>query len=105
MWPKGTIPLTVAQLSAIVDWPAVEPVDVCCPTLWVVGSANENAMPNVQEYQERLPGTNVTLHVLPRLTHAEELTRVDDVLLPMLRFTLPSEQVTIEKHRTRAPRA
>jgi pimeloyl-ACP methyl ester carboxylesterase len=87
MWQKGYIPLTVAQLSAIVDWPPVEPADLRCPTLWVVGSANENAMPNVDEYQERLKGTNVALLVLPGLTHAEELTRIDDVLPPMLEFT------------------
>jgi pimeloyl-ACP methyl ester carboxylesterase len=87
MWQKGHIPLTVAQLSAIVDWPPVEPADLRCPTLWLVGSANENAMPNVQEYQDRLSGTNVLLHVLPGRTHAEELTSIDDALPPMLEFT------------------
>jgi pimeloyl-ACP methyl ester carboxylesterase len=86
LWQKGNIPLTVAQLIAILDWPPIEPADLRCPTLWVVGSANENAMPNAQEYQDTLPGTNVTLHVLPGLTHVEELTRIDDVLPPMLRF-------------------
>jgi pimeloyl-ACP methyl ester carboxylesterase len=89
MWQKGSIPLTVAQLSAIAGWPPVEPAELRCPTLWVVGSGNENAMPNVQEYQERLPGTKVALHVLPGLTHAEELTRIDDVLPPMLEFMSP----------------
>ena len=34
-----------------------------------------------------LTGTNVALHVLPGLTHAEELTRIDDVLPPLLTFT------------------
>jgi hypothetical protein len=89
MRQTGSISLTVAQLSAIADWSPVEPADLRCPTLWVVGSGNETAMSNVQEYQERLRGTKVALHVLPGLTHAEELTRIDDVLPPMLEFTSP----------------
>jgi hypothetical protein len=87
-WQSGTIPLTIAQLSAIVDWPPVEPADLRCPTLWVVGSANENAMPSVSAYRDQLADTTVALHVLPGLTHEDELTRVDEVLPRTVAFTV-----------------
>jgi len=41
---------------------------------------------SVLKYQERLAGTNVVLHVLPGLTHADELTSLEDVLPPICRF-------------------
>jgi pimeloyl-ACP methyl ester carboxylesterase len=85
-WQTGMIPSTVAQLAAILKWPPVEPAEMRCPTLWLVGSANEQAMPGVTEYRHRLRGTQVILRVLPGLTHADELTSVDDVLPPLLAF-------------------
>ena len=88
LWKSGRIPLTVAQLGAILDWPQVEPADLRCPALWVVGTANENAMPSVNEYREGLGRTKVVLQVVPGLTHSEELTNIDDVLPPMIKFTL-----------------
>jgi pimeloyl-ACP methyl ester carboxylesterase len=86
-WLAGTIPATIAQLTAILKWPSVEPSDMRCPTLWVVGSANDQAMPGVSEYRERLLGTRVILRLLPGLTHAAELTSIDEVLRPLLAFT------------------
>ena len=87
-WEKGQIPLTVAQLSAILDWPRVEPSDLTCPTLWLVGSANENAMPSVDEYRGHLATTNVTLETVVGLNHAQEFTEIDRVLPPLVMFTL-----------------
>jgi pimeloyl-ACP methyl ester carboxylesterase len=87
-WEKGHIPLTIAQLDAILGWPPLEPADLPCPTLWLVGTANENAMPSVDEFRDRLAGTSVTVETVLGLTHAQELTEVDRVLGPMIRFTL-----------------
>ena len=92
IWQAGSIPFTVALLSAIVEWPPVEPQELRRPTLWLVGTANENAMASVNEYRDRLPGTHVVLHLVPGLTHADELTKIDDVLPVMRSFTEnPSE--------------
>jgi hypothetical protein len=44
-------------------------------------------MKSVDDYRDRLEGTKVVLHVVPALSHAEELTRIDAVLAPMLEFT------------------
>ena len=88
LWARRSMPATVAQLSAILDWPAVEPADLRCPTLWVVGTANEDAMPSVKEHSASLARSQVVLHLVPGLTHAEKFTRVDDVLPPTLEFIL-----------------
>ena len=87
MWQAGSIPLSVDLLGAIVGWPPVEPGDMNCPTLWLVGTANDNAMSSVNEYRDRLSGTKAVLQLLPGLTHADELTRIDDVLPAMRRLT------------------
>lgn len=88
LWHTGRIPATVAQLIAIASWPPIEPRDLPSPTLWVVGSANAEAMASVDEYRDQLVETHVALHIVPGLTHAEELTHVDQLLAPMLQFTL-----------------
>jgi len=85
--PLGTIPVTLAWLSAMLDWPAVEPADLRCSTMWLVGTDNENAMPSVKEYSEQLGRTKVVLQLVPGLTHEEELTNVDNVFPRMLKFT------------------
>jgi pimeloyl-ACP methyl ester carboxylesterase len=87
MWQTGSVPVTIASLSAILNWPRMEPADLPCPTLWLVGAANDGAMPSVNQYRERLGGTNVVLQIVPGLTHADELTKIDDVLPAMLTFT------------------
>jgi pimeloyl-ACP methyl ester carboxylesterase len=90
MWQTGSIPFTVDLLGAILSWPSVEPSDLRCPTLWLVGTANENAMSSVNEYRDRLRSTNVVLQLLPGFSHADELTKIEDVLGAMRRFTQTS---------------
>jgi pimeloyl-ACP methyl ester carboxylesterase len=89
--PLGAIPVTLAWLSAMLDWPSVEPADLRCPTLWLVGTANENAMPSVKEYSKALGHTKVILQLVPGLTHERELAEVEEVLPGMLRFTQSPE--------------
>jgi pimeloyl-ACP methyl ester carboxylesterase len=86
IWQAGGIPVTIDLLGAIVQWPPVEPKDLRCPTLWLVGTANDNAMASVKEYGDRLEGTKVVLQLLPGLTHADELTKVEDVLPAIRKF-------------------
>jgi pimeloyl-ACP methyl ester carboxylesterase len=86
-WQAGTVPLDVAWLSALLDYPAVEPSDLCCPTLWLVGTANEGVMASVRAYEDRLAGTSVSLRLLDGLTHPEEFQRIDLALPVELEFT------------------
>jgi pimeloyl-ACP methyl ester carboxylesterase len=88
LWQAGTIPFTIDLLGAVLEWPSVEPEDIGCPTLWLVGTANENAMSSVNKYRGRLEGTKVVLQLLAELTHADEMTKVDEVLSLMRRSTI-----------------
>jgi pimeloyl-ACP methyl ester carboxylesterase len=83
----GNIPLALAWLSAMLDWRAIEPADLRCSTLWLIGSENKNTMANLKEYEASLQGTQVQLQVVEGLNHSQELTEVDRVLPAMLAFT------------------
>ena len=84
--PLGAIPVTFAWLSAMLDWPVVEPAELRCPTLWLVGTANENAMPSVKEYSEALGHTKVVLQLVLGVSHERELLEVEEVLPSMVKF-------------------
>lgn len=51
------------------DYPEVEPEDMKCPTLWLVGTLNEPAMAGVEACRDRLTGTRVTLATIEGLNH------------------------------------
>ena len=71
----------------MLDYPSVEPADMPCPTLWVVGTANEGAMASTKAYEGQLAGTRVSLVLLDSLTHPQELERIDQVLPKEVEFT------------------
>ncbi len=73
------MPNRPAFASAMLEYPPVEPADMCCPTLWLVGSKNELAMASVTKYQPALVGTSVTLAVVDGLNHPQELDEIDRV--------------------------
>jgi pimeloyl-ACP methyl ester carboxylesterase len=75
---EGTAsPVGAAWTSALLEYPPVEPVDMRCPTLWVVGTRNAVAFESAKHYEARLRGTKVELTRLEGLTHPEELDRIE----------------------------
>lgn len=79
-WASGRVAPMLAWFGALLDWPAVEPRDLACPTLWIVGTANEHgAMDSVRTYRDGLPA-HVRLVLLEGLDHFAELTRSDAAL-------------------------
>jgi pimeloyl-ACP methyl ester carboxylesterase len=81
------IPVTLAWMSAMLDWPAITPADLPCPTLWLVGSQNIGALDSVREYEPALEGSNVMVQIEPGLTHIQEFSEIDQVFPALLRFT------------------
>lgn len=81
------IPVTLAWLGAMLDWGAIEPADLRCPTQWLVGAENEFAMANVNAYTAQLSGSSVQLAIVEGLDHSAELTEIDKVLPVMTAFT------------------
>jgi hypothetical protein len=81
------VPAMLAWGRAMLDWPAVEPADFLCPTLWLVGSEDRVALASVRAYEQSLPGTRVQSHIVTGLTHAQvsmRLTRFSSRCWPSL---------------------
>jgi pimeloyl-ACP methyl ester carboxylesterase len=74
-------------VRAMLSYPPVEPTDMRCPTLWLVGSRNEFAMESVAAYRDKLAGTMVTLVVVDGIDHPQELETIDRVYEREIEFT------------------
>ncbi len=72
---------------AMLDWPAVEPIDFLCPTLWLVGSEDRLALISARAYEPWLPGSKVQLHIIEDLNHEQTFDEIDKVFATMLAFT------------------
>jgi pimeloyl-ACP methyl ester carboxylesterase len=86
-WQRRNVPLTLAWLSAMLEYGPVEPRDMRCPTLWLVGTRNENAVDNARANKDKLTGTRVSLELVDGLTHADEFDQIDRVFPLELEFT------------------
>jgi pimeloyl-ACP methyl ester carboxylesterase len=86
-WHELKVPVSLAWFSAMLDWGAVEPTDLRCPTLWLVGSENAVAMASIQAYAAALPESLVQVQVVAGLDHMQEFTEIERVLPVMLAFT------------------
>lgn len=81
------VAVMLGWVRAMLDWPAVEPADLRCPTLWLVGSEDRDAMASVVQYQESLKHSSVRVRILDGLDHEQVFDEVDVVLPTMLAFT------------------
>jgi pimeloyl-ACP methyl ester carboxylesterase len=81
------VPVMLGWVRAMLDWPAVEPADFRCPTLWLVGSEDRHAMVTLREYEESLKGSRVQVHIVEGLDHNQVFDEIDWVLPTMLAFT------------------
>jgi pimeloyl-ACP methyl ester carboxylesterase len=88
-WEAGpdVVRLRLAWLSAMLDYRAVEPADMRCPTLWIVGTANKDSLASVEKYRDRLATTQVSVVTLDGLTHPQEMERIDSTFPPAFAFT------------------
>ena len=85
-FPGELVPAVLAFSSAMLDWGVVTPTDLRCPTLWLFGSENKNAMDSFKEYKESLQGSRVQVHVIEGFTHPQEFDRIEQVLPVVLAF-------------------
>lgn len=81
------MPNPPAWLTALVGYPRVEPSEMKCPTLWLVGTNNEGAYASAKQYQGKLAGTNVTLEIIDGLNHPQEFEQIDRVYPREVEFT------------------
>ena len=81
------IPVIMAWGQAMANWPTIEPAGFHCPTLWLVGSEDDDVMNSVMEYEQSLEGTKVQLHIVDSLDHGQVFDEIDKVFPAMLAFT------------------
>jgi pimeloyl-ACP methyl ester carboxylesterase len=84
-----SVPVMLGWVRAMLDWPAVEPGDFLCPTLWLVGSEDIHAMTSLEEYEASLPGSRLQVHVVEGLDHNQAFDDIDRVFPILLAFTQP----------------
>jgi pimeloyl-ACP methyl ester carboxylesterase len=85
-WHATDVPLTLAWLSAMLDWEAIEPADLHCPTLWLAGSENADALASMRAYTAALNASLVHVQIVAGLNHAQEFTDIDTMVPAILAF-------------------
>lgn len=81
------IPVMLAWVTAMLQWPAVEPADFRCPTLWLSGSEDVHALESIREYTDAIRDTCVEVQIVPGLDHNQLFDEVDRVFPIMRAFT------------------
>jgi pimeloyl-ACP methyl ester carboxylesterase len=71
----------------MINWPAIEPADFLCPTLWLVGSEDRVAMASIRKYEPSLKGAKAQSHTVAGLNHGQVFDEIDQALATMLAFT------------------
>lgn len=77
---RGTLEVMVALQTAMLDYPPVEPGELKAPTLWLVGTADEESLTSAKEHEGKLEGTSVTLVQVSGANYSEMFTRVNTML-------------------------
>jgi pimeloyl-ACP methyl ester carboxylesterase len=84
---RFNVPVVLAWVRAMLDWPTIEPADFRCPTLWLVGSKDRHAMVSLDEYKDSLDGSKVQVHIVESLDHEQVFSEIDRVFPTMMAFT------------------
>jgi pimeloyl-ACP methyl ester carboxylesterase/GNAT superfamily N-acetyltransferase len=95
---RFNVPVMLAWVRAMMDWPAIEPADFRCPTLWVVGSEDRYAMASLSEYKDSLQGSRLQVHIVQGLDHERAFDEIDRVFPTMLAFTKSSSMYTLRPY-------
>jgi pimeloyl-ACP methyl ester carboxylesterase len=76
---KGQMAGWLACFRAMRGWPSVDPGDLCCPAMLLVGTKNKNVMHWVNTHREELVRADVELQIIDGLTHNQEFTEIENV--------------------------
>jgi pimeloyl-ACP methyl ester carboxylesterase len=76
---KGRIPMWLSCFQAMRKWPNINPGDMRCPAMLLVGTRNKNTMEWVLANRSELDRTNVCVAIAEGLNHMQEFTQIDRV--------------------------
>ncbi len=77
-WEAGIAP-NVLLLTAMVNYPPLEPAEIKVPTMWAVG-ADDSAVENLKEFEPKLKGTQVTGRILSSVNYSDSFLKVDQIM-------------------------
>jgi hypothetical protein len=76
---KGRMPAIIASLQAMRSWPAIEPGDLHCPLLLLVGTKNASVLKWAQSNREALAAVAAQVEMVEGLNHSQEFSKIDRV--------------------------
>lgn len=88
---RASTPALRAWLTAALEWPAVEPSQLKCPTFLYAGSENRVSATLKQQAADMDKG-HVQWRILPGLDHPQEVSKID-VVMPLVTSFLKSGQL------------
>jgi hypothetical protein len=85
-FPDELLPSVLAWSTTMLAWDAITPEDLCCPTLWLIGSENPGAMESFRIHKAEIPNSKVNAHIIQGLNHEQEFKDIEQVLPVILDF-------------------
>ncbi len=76
---KRQLAVLLPCFQAMRNWPSIEPADLHCPTLLLVGTKNKNAMDWVKAHHEMLEKAKTRIEICEGLSHNQEFAKIDRV--------------------------
>lgn len=77
---RGTLEILVVSQVAMLDYPPMDPTELKVPTLWLVGTGDEEALASAKAWEGKLEGSAVTLVQVSNANYSEMFTRVNTML-------------------------
>lgn len=83
---KGRIPVWVACFQAMRSWPKIDPGEVRCPALLLVGTNNKGTLKWVEANRQALEAADIQVEIVKGLNHLQEFSQVDQVYPVVVSF-------------------
>jgi hypothetical protein len=61
------------------DWPCIDPGDMGCPTMLLVGTKNKSALKWTEANREVLDKATIHTEIIEGLSHQQEFSKIDQV--------------------------
>jgi len=76
---KRQLPVWLPCFQAMRDWPSIEPTDIHCPTMLLLGTKNKDMVNWVKANREVLEKARTRIEISEGLNHNQEFTEIDRV--------------------------
>jgi len=81
------VPVIMAWGQAMLDWSPIQPADIRCPTLWLIGSEDRQVIDSYQDCQPDLDGSLIQGRIMEGFDHGQVFDEIDQVFPILFDFT------------------